>query len=150
MMSNRATRRAEASQQRQNAKRNATRDLDPQKFVDLLAQLSVVMLQGQADQGYAATANMQHAAEQVLMKIGTLTQRRAQELESIREDMELTLKQKYQVELPTGIAALFADPEEILKSQGVPQYIRVMMGLQDLIMAKVYRNQGRIQIQEAV
>lgn len=149
-MSNRATRRAEASQQRQNAKRNATRDLDPQKFVDLLAQLSVVMIQGQTDQDYAATANMQHAAAQVLKKIGTLTQRRAQELESIREDLELNIKQKYQVELPTGIAAFTADLEEILKSKGVPQYIRVMMGLQDLIMAKVYRNQGRIQFHGAV
>lgn len=149
-MSNRATRRAEAKKQRQISKRNATRVLDPQKFVDLLGQLSVLMIQVQADQDYNTTANMEHAAEHVLKKIGTLSQRRVEELEIIREAGDYSIKQKFQVELPMGIEALTADPEQILKSHGVPQHLRVMMGLLDLIMAKVYRHTGRIQFHEAV
>lgn len=117
--------------------------IDEKIFLDCLLALSHKLVELNPEQDYAQTDNTLFAAKHMIEK-DKLTRTDLEQIIKFRETFEQALTKKYGVTLSLGLSAFTQNQEDALKSQAVPQHLRVLSGLLDTLIATLAFRTGTI------
>lgn len=117
------------------------RKINKAKIGELMTKLGEVFVKYKPEADYTADRFMtEHAAEVVAHY--KFSDQDLADLVEARDAWEQQLTQQYGCRFFTGIEAFMTDAETELRHCGVPQSIRVGLGLLDCVIAQVYLKQA--------
>ena len=129
---------------RRQAEKQPQRHINEHKFTELMVRMADFILEDNPQHDYGQTDHSLTVAK-LIVENYTMGQKELTQLISFRERFEQGLSNQYGVELATGMGAFVQDQEAHLKSQNVPQNIRVLSGLLDTLISVVAVRTGAIE-----
>ena len=132
----------EAKQRRQAEKVS----INEHKFTEMLINVSQVILTQNPNHGYNQTDDSLKAAKMII-EHNNLTSKYLPQLQNYVNTVDQGIEMKYGISLSKGVGAFFQDFEEGMKENGVPQNIRVMVGLLDTLTSVMALRGGLIKFQ---
>jgi len=135
-------------QQRVNAAKQPT--LNIAGVHQCLMQLTAVLTNYDPKQDYCQTPKMTEAATMMAQKFGVLSTPNWEALLTYRCNLEAGTAKTFDVDFVSGVGAFMWDPEQAMKDKNVPQDLRVMHGLLDLVIVKLGMLNGAIVVQSFV
>jgi hypothetical protein len=133
-----------AKQRSQRKIKTVTPTLNKAEFFKAVVTISKMLVSDNPKQDYNSTADLQHAGEQLIFHPKNGVRKHAQSVRAVTQDLGQYLKNNYGVEISGGAGAWLQDIQLHLQEQGVPQHLRVAMGLLDYVGGRLMVLNGAV------
>jgi hypothetical protein len=119
-----------------------TYKIDYNSYNTALRAVAKILIARDSNISYTQTNDSHAAAKTLVNQFGLSSRAYLAQLYIISDKMDKNLRKQYKVRMPTGLAAIEADFEQLLAK--VPQIDKVVFGLQDTILGVINTETGRV------
>jgi hypothetical protein len=133
-----------AKQRSQRKIKTVTPALNKAEFFKAVVTLSKMLVSDNPAQDYNSTANLEYAGTQLIFHPKNGVRKHAESVREVTQELGQYLQNNYGVALAGGAGAWMQDVELHLQQQGVPQHLRVALGLLDYIGGRLMLLNGAV------
>lgn len=133
-----------AKQRAQRKIKTITPTLNKAEFLKAVVALSKMLVADNPAQDYNSTPNMKYAGEQLIYHPKNGVRKHSAGVSAVTRELGEYLDKNYGVKIAGGAGAWCQDVELHLQEQGVPQHLRVALGMLDYVGGRLMILNGAV------